>query len=80
MCRTNYKWDNIIGQQKLNILKNKYNEIKTLLNNMLEKMEQDQQMQLDNLKYTLYQGGRLKMSVRKKMIMVGMIMNLKLAE
>ena len=53
--------DNFIAQQKLNNLKNNYNEIKTLLNNKLEKLEHDQQMQFDNLKYALGQGGGLKM-------------------
>lgn len=53
--------DNFLAQQKLNNLKNNYNEIKTLLNNKLEKLEQDQQMQFDNLKYALGQGGGLKM-------------------
>ena len=53
--------DNFIAQQKLNNLKNNYNEIKTLLNNKLEKLEQDQQMQFDNLKLALGQGGGLKM-------------------
>ena len=53
--------DNFIAQQKLNNLKNNYNEIKTLLNNKIEKLEHDQQMQFDNLKYALEQGGGLKM-------------------
>ena len=53
--------DNFIAQQKLNNIKNNYNEIKTLLNNKIEKLEQDQQMQFDNLKYALEQGGGLKM-------------------
>ena len=53
--------DNFISQQKLNNLKNNYNEIKTLLNNKLEKLEYDQQMQFDNLKSALGKGGRLKM-------------------
>ena len=53
--------DNFIAQQKLNNLKNNYNEIKTLLNNKLEKLEHEQQMQFDNLKYALEQGGNLKM-------------------
>ena len=53
--------DNFIAQQKLNNIKNNYNEIKTLLNNKIDKLEQDQQMQFDNLKYALEQGGSLKM-------------------
>ena len=53
--------DNFIAQQKLNNIKNNYNEIKTLLNNKIDKLEQDQQMQFDNLKYALEQGGGLKM-------------------
>ena len=53
--------DNFMAQQKLNNLKNNYNEIKTLLNNKIEKLEHDQQMQFDNLKYALEQGGGLKM-------------------
>ena len=53
--------DNFISQQKLNNLKNNYNEIKILLYNKLKKLEQNQQMQFDNLKSTLIQGGRLKM-------------------
>ena len=53
--------DNFIAQQKLNNIKNNYNEIKTMLNNKIEKLEQDQQMQFDNLKYALEQGGGLKM-------------------
>ena len=53
--------DNFIAQQKLNNLKNNYNEIKNLLNNKLEKLEQNQQMQFDNLKLALGQGGGLKM-------------------
>ena len=53
--------DNFISQQKLNNLKNNYNEIKILLYNKLKKLEQNQQIQFDNLKSTLIQGGRLKM-------------------
>ena len=53
--------DNFIAQKRLNDLKNNYNEIKTLLNNKIEKLEQDQQMQFDNLKFALEQGGGLKM-------------------
>ena len=53
--------DNFVAQQKLNNIKHNYNEIKTLLNNKIEKLEQDQQMQFDNLKYALEQGGNLKM-------------------
>jgi len=53
--------DNLIAQQKLNNIKNNYNEIKTLLNNKIEKLEQDQQMQFDNLKLALEKGGGLKM-------------------
>ena len=53
--------DNFISPQKLNNLKNNYNEIKILLYNKLKKLEQNQQMQFDNLKSTLIQGGRLKM-------------------
>jgi hypothetical protein len=53
--------DNFIAQQKLNNIKNNYNEIKSLLNNKIDKLEQDQQMQFMNLKYALEQGGGLKM-------------------
>ena len=53
--------DNFIAQQKLNNIKNNYNEIKTLLNNKIDKLEQDQQMQFDNLKLALEQSGGLKM-------------------
>ena len=53
--------DNFVAQQKLNNIKHNYNEIKTMLNNKIEKLEQDQQMQFDNLKYALEQGGNLKM-------------------
>ena len=53
--------DNFIAQQKLNNIKNNYNEIKSLLNNKIDKLEQDQQMQFMNLKHALEQGGGLKM-------------------
>ena len=53
--------DNFLAQQKLNNIKNNYNEIKNLLNNKIEKLEHDQQMQFNNLKYALEQGGGLKM-------------------
>ena len=53
--------DNFMTQQKLKNIKNDYNEIKILLNNKIEKLEQDQQIQFDNLKYALEQGGSLKM-------------------
>ena len=72
--------DNFIAQQKLNNLKNNYNEIKTLLNNKLEKLEQDQQMQFDNLKYALGQGGGLKMLGAVKNANGGNNYDLQLAE
>ena len=53
--------DNFIAQQKLNNIKNNYNEIRTLLNNKIDKLEQDQQMQFENLKFALEQSGGLKM-------------------
>ena len=72
--------DNFIAQQKLNNLKNNYNEIKTLLNNKIEKLEHDQQMQFDNLKYALEQGGGLKMMGAVKNANGGNNYNLQRAE
>ena len=72
--------DNFIAQQKLNNIKNNYNEIKTLLNNKIEKLEQDQQMQFENLKYALEQGGGLKMMGAVKNANGGNIYDLKRAE
>ena len=72
--------DNFLAQQKLNNIKNNYNEIKTLLNNKIEKLEQDQQMQFDNLKYALEQGGGLKMMGAVKNANGGNIYDLKRAE
>ena len=60
MCIDQNQNDNFISKQKLNNLKNNYNEIKMLLYNKLKKLEQNQQMQFDNLKSTLIQGGNLK--------------------
>ena len=72
--------DNFIAQQKLNNIKNNYNEIKTLLNNKIDKLEQDQQMQFENLKYALEQGGGLKMMGAVKNANGGNIYDLKRAE
>ena len=72
--------DNFMAQQKLNNIKNNYNEIKTLLNNKIEKLEQDQQMQFENLKYALEQGGGLKMMGAVKNANGGNIYDLKRAE
>ena len=72
--------DNFIAQQKLNNLKNNYNEIKNLLNNKLEKLEQNQQMQFDNLKLALGQGGGLKMLGAVKNANGGNIYDLQRAE
>ena len=53
--------ENFIAQQKLNKIKNNYNEIKSLINNRIDKLEHDQEMQFINLKYALEMGGGLKM-------------------
>jgi len=60
---TKLRNDNIIAKQKINNLKNNYNEMKTLLNNKLEKLELEQQIQVDNLKYTLGQVFRPEMLI-----------------
>ena len=72
--------DNFMAQQKLNNIKNNYNEIKTLLNNKIEKLEQDQQMQFENLKHAIEQGGGLKMMGAVKNANGGNIYDLKRAE
>jgi len=72
--------DNFMAQQKLNNIKNNYNEIKTLLNNKIEKLEQEQQMQFENLKYAIEQGGGLKMMGAVKNANGGNIYDLKRAE
>ena len=58
---------------KKNNLKNNYNEMKTLLNNKLEKLELEQQIQFDSLKYALSQVGRPKMLTEVKSEIVGII-------
>ena len=47
--------------------------MKTLLNNKLEKLELEQQIQFDNLKYALGQVGRPKMLTEVKSEIVGII-------
>ena len=65
--------DKFIAKQKINNLKNNYNEMKTLINNKLEKLELEQQIQFDNLKYALGQVGRTKMLSEVKSEIVGII-------
>ena len=60
---TKLRNDNFIAKQKINNLKNNYSEMKTLLNNKLEKLELEQQIQVDNLKYTLGQVFRPEMLI-----------------
>ena len=62
-----------LSLKKINNLKNNYNEMKTLLNNKLEKLELEQQIRFDNLKYALGQVGRLKMLTEVKSEIVGII-------
>ena len=62
-----------LSLKKINNLKNNYNEMKTLLNNKLEKLELEQQIQFDNLKYALGQVGRPKMLTEVKSEIVGII-------
>ena len=47
--------------------------MKTLLNNKLEKLELEQQIRFDNLKYALGQVGRTKMLSEVKSEIVGII-------
>ena len=72
--------DNLIAQKKLNNMKNNYKEIRTLLNNKIEKLEQDQQMQIDSLKHAIEQGGGLKLKSAVKNSMGGNKFDLKKAE
>ena len=72
--------NNFIAQQKLNNLKNNYKEIQTLLNNKLEKLEHEQQMQFDNLKYALGQERGLKIPGAVKNANKGNNYDLNLAE
>ena len=72
--------DNFIAQQKLNNLKNNYNEMKILLNNKIEKLEQEQRMQYENLKRSIEQGGGLKMMGAGKNSNGGNIYDLRRAE
>ena len=62
-----------LSLKKINNLKNNYNEMKTLLNNKLEKLELEQQIRFDNLKYALGQVGRPKMLTEVKSEIVGII-------
>ena len=42
---------NLRAQEQINIMKNNYNDMKNLFNYKLDKLEQDQQKQFENLKY-----------------------------